>query len=304
MLHRLGEPSPLRLQAKAANLDRLCAAGLPVPPGIVVELDPPDARIDPRVCAAIEGLLAQGPLIVRSALGVEDRARESGAGLGLSVGDCQTLTDVTDALRRIAAQRHAPWLADSTGARARAGDQAIIQRQVDAAELLVVAAAPRLAVAVEVYTPSDDALAGQSTPRFAGPLSRWTSPQRRAIEALVDAAGQALELAELDLEIVVDAADRPALVQARPLTRALQPGWEAFAAAVADAGDALPQGWWRLDAEHNPAPLSPAHAWLLEWLGARRPGTPRTLAGWLYEPLDSSGPTEPAAETRRFSDPQ
>ncbi|MEZ4380496.1 MAG: PEP-utilizing enzyme [Nannocystaceae bacterium] len=297
-LHRLGEPSSARLQAKAASLDRLRAAGLAVPPGLVVDVARvPSLGDDPRALAAIAGLLEGGAVIARSALALEDRADASGAGLGLSVSACATLPAVLDALAQIDAQRGAPWLRgpdlqDDPGGR----DQVILQRQIAATDLLVIAAAPGLAVAVEVYAPTSDALAGASTPRFAGPLRRWSSRCAAPVEALVAAAAEALDFAELDLEIVLDAGGQPWLVQARPLTRALQPGWPEFSAALADAGDALPDGWWRLDAEHNPAPLSPAHAWLLERLG-ERPGTPRALAGWLYEPLDRAtegGPREAA----------
>jgi phosphohistidine swiveling domain-containing protein len=67
--------------------------------------------------------------------------------------------------------------------------------------------------------------------------------------------------------------------------RPLHPGWPAFLAEVERRGEAeLLAGTLVLDAEHNPAPLSVAHAWLVRWLAARRPaaGGLVVLAGWLF----------------------
>jgi hypothetical protein len=58
-------------------------------------------------------------------------------------------------------------------------------------------------------------------------------------------------------------------------------------------------GLWTLDAEHNPAPLSPAHAGLISRLASERPDlvTARVLAGWLYEPTrPRTPPTTTAAD--------
>ena len=85
---------------------------------------------------------------------------------------------------------------------------------------------------------------------------------------------------------MIDRDDRVHIVQARPLTTALHPGWRSFLQALKEEGltDELRGGTLTLDAEHNPAPLSPAHAWLMGWLREQRPaaGDPTVLAGWLY----------------------
>jgi phosphohistidine swiveling domain-containing protein len=91
----------------------------------------------------------------------------------------------------------------------------------------------------------------------------------------------------LDMEIVVDPRDTPWLVQVRPLTAPLHPGWDAFSRAIAaqrEDPEVSLRGLLTLDGEHNPAPLSPAHAWLMDWLRTKRPkaGDPVVLAGWLY----------------------
>ncbi|HFE44504.1 MAG TPA: hypothetical protein ENJ18_03275 [Nannocystis exedens] len=184
-------------------------------------------------------------------------------------------------------------------------DQVIIQRQIPASALLVVASAPNLATTVEVYTPGHGALAGNVSPHFAGPLARWPSAAREATATLVRRTSEHLMNPEtgLDLEIVIDDAARPWLVQARPLTRDLQPGFADFRRIVWADGHTLPSGWWRLDTAHNPAPLSPAHASLLSWLGRHRAGTPRTLAGWLYESVDPIVPVHEATPQKNTLPP-
>jgi hypothetical protein len=87
------------------------------------------------------------------------------------------------------------------------------------------------------------------------------------------------------VEAVIDEGGEPWLVQARPLVRPLCPGWREFRAQVERDGDirSLDRSLV-LDAEHNPAPLSPAHADLMRWLARQRDnvGDPTILAGWLY----------------------
>jgi len=291
--HALGDPSPPPLRAKAATLDRLHRAGLPVPPGLVVPLDPASLSDDGE--ALIHELVSAGPLIVRSALAIEDQQTTSGAGLGRSVHGCTSLARIFEALATIAAARDTPAISielanhTRTQPNGRPGrappDQAIIQREIAAVTLLVIAAAPSLATTVEVYLPGEGALSGGSTPSFAGPLARWPDKARERTQELVGAARKTLgeQARGIDLEIVIDPDSRAWLVQARPLTRALQPGWSSFAAALDAEGTSIPEGWWRLDTEHNPAPLSPAHASTLAWLATQRPGTPKTFAGWLYD---------------------
>jgi len=315
--HALGDPSPPPLRAKAATLDHLRRAGLPVPPGLVVQLDPSPTSAstsappssaslsddsDAPIGEQIGELLRAGPVIVRSALAIEDQQTTSGAGLGQSIHGCTSPTMIFEALARIAAARDTPAVAMHTKTlrterpgRAPA-DQAIIQREIAAVTLLVIAAAPSMATTVEVYLPGQGALSGGSTPSFAGPLARWPDRAQERTQDLVDAAREALgeHSRGIDLEIVIDADSRPWLVQARPLTRALQPGWSSFAAALDAEGTSIPDGWWRLDTEHNPAPLSPAHASVLAWLATQRPGTPKTFAGWLYDQVAPPNDHPPA----------
>ena len=306
--HALGDPSPPPLSSKAATLDHLRRAGLPIPAGLVVAIEPwsasaPPASLGDDGDALIGELLRAGPVIVRSALAIEDQQTTSGAGLGRSIHGCTSTAMIFEALAAIASDRDRPAIAlrretlDREGPGPTPVDQAIIQREIAAVTLLVIADAPSLATTVEVYLPGEGALSGGSTPSFAGPLARWTDRARRPTQALIDAAREALgESARgIDLEIVIDAESRPWLVQARPLTRALQPGWGSFAEALDAEGLRFPDGWWRLDTEHNPAPLSPAHASLLAWLASQRSGMPRSFAGWLYERVPPPSDRPPAA---------
>ncbi|MCB9700669.1 MAG: hypothetical protein H6711_02120 [Myxococcales bacterium] len=299
--HRLGDDPPTALAPKAAALDLLARAGLPIPAGVVVDLGAP---LDDAAWATIAAHVGDTPAIVRSALALEDRPEQSGAGLGRSIAGCRGREAIAAALVELRAAARAPWLRAlrGRGELDEAGDQAIIQRLVDGDALMVAATGSSMATYIETYAADPDALAGAATPIFAGPLDRWPGAARGAIAALIGRAEVALAQAALDLEIVIDRRGAPWLVQARPLAAALQPGWPAFAAALADDGEALPGGWWRLDADHNPDPLSPAHAWLVAWLAAQRPspGRPRVLAGWLFEAVEaaSAGATRSHAQTQ------
>lgn len=298
--------------AKAATLDRLRRAGLPVPPGVVFGLDPA-ALAGAALRAAVAELLALGPVIVRSALAFEDQASSSGAGLGRSIGGLRTPAAVQAAAQEIAAE------AAALRASGRAGegeDAVIVQAQIDGRALAVLARESTWPPLLEVFSlkKEDDREGGSSlevlsvggSPGFSGALDDWRDPAATAIaglwpaiEAVVGAAGGP---EGFEAELVIDAEDRVWVVQARPLTRSLLPGFfSGFLPALVEAGAAIPGGRWALDAEHNPAPLSPAHAWLIGWLGIQRPGQRRycVLAGWLYREVEVA-----AASARATDDAQ
>lgn len=281
-----GSPEP-DVPPKAAVLSRLCAAGLPVPPGLVLA---PAELGDPAVRSRIAELLRYGFVIVRAALASEDAAEAAGAGLGLSIADCSDLAAVDRAAARIADAAGDPWLVRYAGA--TPSYHLLVQRQV-ARRWLVVLAVDRAGDCVELHDARDfDALAAGATPAFSGPLALAPYADRLA-ELLKNVSEVMSEAPGLDLELVVDPDDRLWLVQARPLTRPLTPGWDEFRAALPAELD-LP-GLWRLDAEHNPAPLSPAHAGVIDRLAAR--GAPLlVLAGWLYEQVTLDRPRRPAPD--------
>jgi len=274
------------LPAKARRLGQLARAGLPVPPGLVVAPEPA-ALDDPATLATVRALLERGPVVVRSALDGEDELEGSAAGLGRSCLGCRDVAMVKDALGVLATQREDPWLAAYRHGTGSAGDRAIVQQEIPRRALLVLAVPPDGAAELELHTAGGEALAEGRSPEFAGPLAIWSDPARAAVEAVVERAIRALGPSPHghDLEIVIAPDGLPWLVQARPLAAPLHPGWPAFHAALAAEGSLHElRGELTLDAEHNPTPLSPAHAWLMGWLRAQRPkaGDPTVLAGWLY----------------------
>jgi phosphohistidine swiveling domain-containing protein len=297
-------------------------AGLPVPEFVAL-ITPHDQ--DPERWSAITRLLERGPVIVRTALFDEDREHTAAAGLGASIPDCVDLAAVRRALARITESLADPWLREHLGPDPRA--QVLVQRQISGPWLAVVAQgltrhveihrtdcpAPRTAVDPHARTEphvaarplarksqAHEPLAAGATPSLAAPLELLPEPLRRAIAPLCDRVTAALPATPhgLDLELAADDDGAAWVVQARPLTRPLHPEWPAFAAATAAELPGL-AGLWTLDAEHNPAPLSPAHAGLISHLSSERPDlvTARVLAGWLYEPTrPRAPPTTTAAD--------
>ncbi|MEM6992695.1 MAG: PEP-utilizing enzyme [Myxococcota bacterium] len=270
-----GLAGELALPPKARTLAVLAAAGLPVPDGWIVEAS---AAVPPHVTE----LVRLGPVVVRSCGDDEDGAVRSGAGLGSST------RNVRDPSAMVAAI-------------AECGTPRVIVQAQARGRWLVVAASTEVGIELEVHalpaadaeTPNApaDTLAGGATPAFTGACRRWPPAARvRLAELITEAIVVATTAGEhsdhgWDLELVVDD-DAAWVVQLRPLTAALHPGWPAFVRAVeASDPDGVPDGRLTLDAEHNPAPLSVAHAWVIEALAAargKRAGAPRVLAGWLY----------------------
>lgn len=284
-------PLPTAAAPKIAALARLQAAGLPVPAAIAL---PDTSEPDAGAWAAIDELLRLGPVIVRAALLAEDTADASGAGLGRSVADCHDRDAVRTALADITAALADPWLRRYFDGPPAA--EILVQRQVLGPWLAVVAQTELRYVELhrDGDGDGDEALAAGHTPALAGPLPLFPPELRAPIADLCERATAALPPAShgLDLELVADHDGAVWVVQARPLTRPLHPGWPAFAATVRrelgwPEGQPLPlPGLWVLDAEHNPAPLSPAHAGLVRWLCAAHPALAhmQVLAGWLYVP--------------------
>jgi phosphohistidine swiveling domain-containing protein len=309
---------------KIAALERLIAAGVPVPAFVALA---DTAEPDTTAWLAIDAILLRGgPVIVRAALAGEDTADASGAGLGTSIAGCRDRDEVRAALRQIAATLHDPWLADYFSGPPRA--QVLVQREIAGPWLAVVAqallhldehdrppppaspapfvpdaqpAAPARVCHVELHRRDhSEPLAAGLSPALAGPLELFPADLREPIAHLCERVTAALPAAThgLDLELVADHEGRIWVVQARPLTRPLHPGWPAFAAAArldlpaSDLRDRLPlPGLWVLDAEHNPTPLSPAHAGLIRRLTAEGGARMQVLAGWLYIPGKLAAPT-------------
>lgn len=267
----------------------------------------------PALEREVELLLATGPVIVRATLDGEDGPERAAAGLGVSVPDCDSLALVRDAFETIDAARRDPWLARYRGGDTRPHDRVLIQKQVRRSALVVGALLPGGTDYIEVHGERAEALAHGDTPVFAGLLERWE--RSSAVTPVVDALRKAMELPVhgFDVELIVDPDGVAHLVQVRPLTRDLVTNGAAFVEAVHAAGHSeRMKGLQVLDAEHNPAPLSPAHASLIAWLAEQRPasGGLTTLAGWLYvrkrvrelSGTSDTPPLSPAAALVRLRD--
>ncbi|MCA9700375.1 MAG: hypothetical protein KC431_22805, partial [Myxococcales bacterium] len=284
---------------KVARQHTLAARGLPVPPGVVLDLGRarqvfaptahgwPEAESDPARLWVRSQFEGGQRLIARSAGLREDGDKASGAGLGMSVAGITNLRGLEAALMMIDAHGRTAGVDDPAGV----GTLILIQREVPRRHLLVVVRGGQADDPFYVESHGPDAgpepLAEGRSPRWSGALSEWPDTSRELVEALAESvAASEGGTHGVDLEIVVDPDDNPWLVQARPLTSSLHPGWPAFAAAVEREGKSEQlNARLILDGEHNPTPLSPAHAWVVRRLAEARPGKsgdPVVLAGWLY----------------------
>ena len=269
-------PPTTRLRAKAAGLARLHAAGVPVPPAWAFDIGP-DGEVEIAELDEAEALAKTGPVIVRSALAGEDERDASAAGLGLSVPDVRGVAALREAIAAV--------VAHGLGAGAASG-QVIVQRFVPGRRRLV-AIADAGHVDVQVHDSDPEAVGAGVSALYVGSLAGWDDPARDAVRRVVDTAVAGLGPSRWghDLELVVTDDDDVFAVQARPLVAPLWPDAEALLALAREIDPSLSlTGRWTLDAEHNPAPLSPAHGWLLRHLAARRAdaGNPTSVAGWLY----------------------
>jgi PEP-utilising enzyme, mobile domain len=281
---------------KVARQHVLASQGVRVPPGVVLDLERARAVLcvanrdsdDHAVVWVREQFAAGHTLIARSAGSREDREHTSGAGLGMSLPGIRDFAGLESALTIIDAHgRTLLALGQSTADRTLM----LIQREVVRRALLVVVRGgePGDRFYVEVHGPDagPEPLAEGRSPEWAGLLGEWEDDSRERV-ALLAAQVAAREGGThgADLEIIVDPSGEPWLVQARPLTTPLHPNWPAFSEAVAREGQQKHmRGSLLLDGEHNPAPLSPAHTWVMRRLTTLRPGKagdPVILAGWLY----------------------
>lgn len=294
---------------KIARLHQAKQAGTEVPDGVAVRIivDDPDrernadAATGPDPLDAIEAALAWAlerwqredptrPSFLRMALRDEDGSDGSAAGRGLTIAGIDGRPALRDALRALL--DHARGL--------RVEDFAVLlQRRARGRRLAVVAYDREGFGWIEIHPAGTaDRLDAGHSPLEAMALVAWTRSEGNGLETLIDRLGEQLDEARaphgLDLELALpdpDASGAIELLQLRPLAAPLVPGWSAFRAlchgSARREGRALPEwpGRWLLDAEHNPAPLSYAHACLLDRLRAARPGRagdPEAFVGWLY----------------------
>jgi pyruvate,water dikinase len=256
---------------KAETLARVRAAGLRAPDGVVV-LPGEDVAVDALRRELVR--LGGTRFVVRSSSRLEDRVRGSAAGLFESVVDVGA-DDVVAAIARVRASAASPAL------RAYLEARDLMHQPVEIAVLIQpLVIAPSFGVAHS----SGDAFAVEE--RRAGE-PEWGDVQARSVAR--DDGGElarglrvleTLVCGPVDAELARDG-DRVTWLQARPLAHAM---------TARDLRWTFNEpGRWRLDAEHNPDPLSAAQASLVALVdglgvGARQ----RVVDGYLY--VESGAP--------------
>jgi phosphohistidine swiveling domain-containing protein len=254
--------------AKAERLSRVRAAGLPALDGVVIL--PGEPVDDAALAAALSALLGER-FIVRSSSAAEDAAGGSAAGLFESVGNARDLDEVKAAIARVRASAGSETARDYLRARG--------VNEVPPMAVLIqpMARAARLGVALST------ARGWRAEERHAGE-PEWGDVEARAI--LRDETGalaEALRALErflggpIDAEYGLDGENGVTIFQIRPRMRGPLEALDDAFAGFAEAGR------WRLDAEHNPRPLSPAQAGLVELVDGLGAGPrQRVVGGWLY----------------------
>jgi len=255
---------------KAETLARMRAAGLRVADGVVVL---PGEAIDAGALAAALARLGGERFAVRSSATVEDAATGSAAGLFQSVVGVRA-ADVATAIAEVRASADAPAVAaylQARGiARARVAVAVLIQPVV-AAEAYGVAHSAGGAFAVEERAPGEPEWGDVRARTVARDDGGALAAGMRALEAIVGGPVDA-ELARTG--------DAITWLQARPLVAATQ---------AAHGTPVLREpGRWRLDAEHNPDPLSAAQAALVAFADGLGVGAPlRVVDRYLYVRQDA-----------------
>jgi len=320
---------------KAAGLQTLLAARLPVPAGYCLPLAtyreaipsilPPRETALEQVEKQCDALYAEierwqpttqllhslerhaaelgWPLAVRSSATCEDQQPASSAGAFQSVLNVDSLEQLLAALRTC---WRSLWQLEAWAVLRSAGrsphDEAmavIIQRQVSGPWAgLALSRAPHQQdlLYVEAVPYSAEALAAGSCDPYVQMLPRDNPvpsnlPLPASILEQVSRQTLAAEHAlrtPVEVEWICDHTGHVWLLQARPQPQLATP--PSYTAVHASADD---NTIWRWDREHNPDPLSPAHASLIDWLNRHLPGPPRlaVLGGFLYEAHEPSTTT-------------
>jgi len=240
---------------KAHNLSVLFAAGVRVPPGFVVGFD---ANIDASALTAAATGLAQ-TLVVRSSASAEDGDGHTAPGLFDSVRDVAA-NDVASAVRTVRASAAPDRVAGYPFA-ASVRMAVIVQQQIAGTRGTMYTRTAAGPMVIEAR--------GDHGVRFVASVDHDTGHVEHdpgfplAVSELSTAATaceRALARDGLDIEWVHDG-DALWIVQARPLARGVVQPLVLMRHFAFSSGD---DRVWRWDAEHNPRPLSPAQAGLVE----------------------------------------
>ncbi|MEO6953395.1 MAG: PEP/pyruvate-binding domain-containing protein, partial [Polyangia bacterium] len=256
---------------KAQTLARLAVAGLPVPDGLVVL---PDDPLDDALLAQLVAL-GPGPYAVRSSSALEDGVRGSAAGLYESIIGVG-VPGLIDAIARVRASARDEAVVAYLASRdlQPTSIAVLVQAAVEAAILGVARTTTRGYLVEERPAGSpewSDTVASELLRRAEHPVAALLARVEAELLGPLD-----VEYARTDAHLV--------LLQARPTT-SLPPV----------AAGTWPPGRWRLDAEHNPDPISVSQAGLVALVEGRRFGArSRVIDGYLYVREEKLGPTRAA----------
>ena len=291
------EPRASTLGQKSATLYALMAAGLPVPPAIAFTFDAAQelTRSDSQSRqAALDAARTIGyPLIVRSSANIEDLENAAAPGLFESVLNVQSDQQLLDAIETVVASGRTPLV------RAYLQAQAMTQKP-KVAVILQEQISPSVGQGVLYTRPPGQPHSQLALLEARGQSPLWMERQKDEHKAPADFGLQADQRSQLwqlacQAEKVLDASsgldiewvwdDRgPWLVQARPIVHredlqsVVAPNIrELIAFSLAEEGKL-----WRLDATHNPLPLSPAQAGLVRAVRDFAPYDMRVVGGYLY----------------------
>ncbi|CAN5797571.1 hypothetical protein BH11MYX2_BH11MYX2_05400 [soil metagenome] len=307
-MHSLADVADdLRCGGKARGLAKLIAAGLPVPPGIVIDsrafasfvgelridatsTEPShdlahrlaavaDAHMPPALLADVQRRVSASLLAVRSSATIEDTAAGAGAGLFSSSG--RVLPEqLTEAIKMVWQSALSAAVAAYARRRDASVEIAVIVQPFVEGELVTVYTRPPGA-------PTKDEVVvqrGASLERLARSSTEDIVQLALRAEAAIGATGGA------DVEIIHR--EPLAIVQARPIihpraaARTPMPA-PLLAALVADGRK------WTWDVSHNPDPLSVAQAELVDRVDRAgvAPYSMRTVSGFLYSAPREPGPS-------------
>lgn len=269
---------------KARTLARVRAAGLPALDGVVVL---PGETVDDAALDSALGGLGGAAFAVRSSADVEDLPEATAAGVFESVIGARGREAVTRAIARVRESANGEPVRAYLSTHGRTGPARM------SVLIQPLAQAARLAVA---RSRASDFLVEE---RAAGE-PEWGDVRARAVARGSEGLGALLARVEAlvggaaDVELAFAADGAATILQAR----------RAPPLPDADAQFAL-DGDWRLDAEHNPQPLSAAQAGLVALVDALGVGPrQRVVGGWLFvarEPVRGAQPI-PVAELRKRFD--
>jgi len=301
---------------KARNLARLRAGGLPCPRGFVIPASALRTMDEDALARAVAERASQlrAPFAVRSSATIEDSS--SGAAPGLFRSELGVGThDLDAAIAAVVGSARVPAVMSYCLLRGIPEDavqmSVVIQEQVAAryAGVLYTRAPGRpdsdrivvdLTIGPEAPWSGEVSRTGSDSPPLPPPL--WQSLRATAL-----AAEDAIDAREgADVEWVIDESEQVWLVQARPIVHpvgAAPPDAELFAFSADDPRT------WTWDVTHNPDPLSPAQAGLVDRVGSAGGEVEmRVVGGYLYtapglEPTRSAiSDPSPSALGRLFSD--